>query len=210
MVPIEKLKPAWFDHRTDVPKWISAGIGQIAIEWSVLERELEELIRLLLDADIQQVRILVNKLNARGRVMIASYLLEMHILQDKLTSAELNQFMKLGKNIDPDLQNKRDMVVHGLWAKHKGKWHVMRLRQTRKTPQLEPNLKRLSRAVLPQRQIVTADYLASIANEIVAGAREIDSFCQQIQAAFAPLKHKPPKYTRRRRDYRSRNKKTAP
>jgi hypothetical protein len=30
MPNIEKLKPAWFDHRTDIPHWIAKGIGQVA------------------------------------------------------------------------------------------------------------------------------------------------------------------------------------
>jgi len=32
----KKLKTFWFDHRTDLPHWISAGIGQAVAEWSVL------------------------------------------------------------------------------------------------------------------------------------------------------------------------------
>jgi hypothetical protein len=42
MVNIQKLKPAWHDYRTDIPQWVASGIGQVAAEWAVLERELEE------------------------------------------------------------------------------------------------------------------------------------------------------------------------
>jgi hypothetical protein len=52
MVDIRKLTPAWHDYRTDIPQWLSSGIGQVAVEWAVLERELEELIRLLMDIDL--------------------------------------------------------------------------------------------------------------------------------------------------------------
>jgi len=24
------MKPAWFDHRTDIPRWIARGVGQVA------------------------------------------------------------------------------------------------------------------------------------------------------------------------------------
>ena len=58
MVDIRKLQPAWFDHRTDIPQWICSGIAYVVAEWAVLERELEELIRILMDGEIQQVRIL--------------------------------------------------------------------------------------------------------------------------------------------------------
>jgi hypothetical protein len=55
---MKKLPWSWFDHRTDLPRWLLAGIGQIVVEWAVLERELEELIRVLMDADIRLGRIM--------------------------------------------------------------------------------------------------------------------------------------------------------
>jgi hypothetical protein len=67
MPDLTKLNLGWFDHRTDVPSWVALGIGQINVEWSVLERELEELIRLLMDIDIQPGRIIVNWMNAKTR-----------------------------------------------------------------------------------------------------------------------------------------------
>jgi hypothetical protein len=47
----------WFDHRTDLPQWITSRIAQIVVEWSVLERELEELIQMLVNTDIGFSRI---------------------------------------------------------------------------------------------------------------------------------------------------------
>ena len=72
---MKKLAWSWFDHRTDVPQWIASGIGRVAIEWSVLERELEELIQLVLDIDIKDARILVNKMNVRARIFMVTNLL---------------------------------------------------------------------------------------------------------------------------------------
>lgn len=63
----KKLKDGWFDHRTDLPQWLSIGIGQVIVEWAVLERELEEVVRLLMDADIAVGRI-VTKLDAGPRL----------------------------------------------------------------------------------------------------------------------------------------------
>lgn len=67
MVSIDKLNPAWHDHRTDIPQWVLSGIGQVAAEWAVLERELEELIRLLMDVEIQHGRIIVNWAGAKKK-----------------------------------------------------------------------------------------------------------------------------------------------
>ena len=58
---MKKLPWSWFDHRTDLPKWILRGIGQVTVEWSVLERELEETIRLLMDVTLQNGRIITNR-----------------------------------------------------------------------------------------------------------------------------------------------------
>jgi hypothetical protein len=84
---LAKLSLAWFDHRTDIPNWIASGIGRVAAEWSVLERDLEELIRLLMDADIQMVRVATNQINARVRILIATNLMQAHVTQNKLTRA---------------------------------------------------------------------------------------------------------------------------
>jgi hypothetical protein len=201
VVNVQKLNLAWFDHRTDIPQWISSEIGQVAAEWSVLERELEELIRLLMDADIQVVRIVTNQMNVGTRMATAINLIQAHILQKKLKRRDRNRFAKLRKQIEP-VQTKRDILAHGLWSKYQGNWHVLRLRQSRPTPELRPTLETLSRAVLPQREIITRGKLRSIAREIVGLAKKVEAFCEHLQRVLAPLQHTPPKYSRRKRDYR--------
>jgi hypothetical protein len=62
---MKKLEWKWFDYRTDLPQWITSRVGQIAVEWSVLERELGQLIHLLTDSDIGIARIVTDRMNAR-------------------------------------------------------------------------------------------------------------------------------------------------
>src|SRR5262245_33423632 len=114
MVDIQKLKPAWHDYRTDIPSWILKGIGQVVAEWAVLERELEELIRLLMDIRIEFGRIAVNWMSASTRAATAQHLIQVRILDDKLERRHLETFTKLAKKIG-DLQTKRDILAHGLW-----------------------------------------------------------------------------------------------
>jgi hypothetical protein len=97
MVDIGKLKPAWFDHRTDIPQWICNRIAYAVVEWAVLERELEELIRILMDGEIQQVRILVNNMNARTRVQTAANLIQAHMVLKKLKRRARTRLNNLGK-----------------------------------------------------------------------------------------------------------------
>src|SRR5262245_61796492 len=167
MVDIRKLQPAWFDHRTDIPQWICSGIAYAVVEWAVLERELEELIRILMDGEIQQVRILVNNMNVQRRVQTAADLIQALMVSKKLRRRDRTRLINLRKKIEA-AQNKRDMLAHGLWSKHNGEWHVLRLRQSRPTPELRPSIEHLSRAVLPQRELITLEKLNSIVREIVS------------------------------------------
>jgi CII-binding regulator of phage lambda lysogenization HflD len=113
MVDIGKLKPAWFDHRTDIPQWICNRIAYAVVEWAVLERELEELIRILMDGEIQQVRILVNNMNARTRVQTAANLIQALMVLKKLKRRDRTRLNNLGKKIET-AQNNRDMLARSL------------------------------------------------------------------------------------------------
>ena len=202
MVDISKLQPAWHDHTTDVPKWITIGIGQVAMEWATVERELEELIRLLLDGDVQLVRILTNEMNAKRRVLIATNLIQAHIINERLARRHLRRVNRIKKKIE-DLEIKRDVLAHGLWAEYpEYGWGVLRMRQSRSTPQLHPTLDSLHRAVLPQREFVTSEKIFNWTRAIVALAKEIVRLCDHLAKELAPLRIARPQYTRRRPAYR--------
>jgi hypothetical protein len=202
MVDIQKLKPSWHDHRTDIPRWLLAGIGQVASEWAVCERELEELIRLLMDVRIEFGRIIVNWMNAKTRVATAQHLIQLHILDGKLKKKDhLEVFTKIAEKIE-SLQTKRDILAHGTWDEYQGVWCTLKMRQSRKTPQLEPDLDKLGRAVLPQRDPITRERLKTDAKEIADVTKRVVAFCSTLETALAPLQNKSPEYTRRRRGYR--------
>jgi hypothetical protein len=195
---MKKLPWSWFEHRTDLPRWLTSGIGQIVVEWAVLERELEELIRLLMDVDIRSGRIVCNRMNAGRRIEVARNLIQGLVYHDKLPTTLVKYFQSLGKEIT-QTQPQRDMVAHGVWDRNKGKWRVLRLAASRKTPTLRPQIETLSRAVLPQIKAITANDLHQITNEIVAASESVVAFCQRLEGALAPLQYRPPQYRRRRR-----------
>jgi len=62
---MKQLSSIWFDHRTDLPQWITLRVAQILVEWSVLERELEQLIHMLINTDIGIARVVTNRMNAQ-------------------------------------------------------------------------------------------------------------------------------------------------
>ena len=205
---MKQLPWSWFDHRTDLPRWLTSGIGQIVVEWAVLERELEELIRLLMDVDIRSGRIVCNRMNARTRIEVARNLIQGHVYHDKLPKTFLNDFQSLGKEMT-QTQTKRDMLAHGVWDRSKGKWRVLRLAASRKTPPLRPQIESLFRAVLPQIQLVTAHDLRIITDEIVARSGSVVVFCQRVEGALDSLRYRPPQYRRRRRTH-LRTRRNAP
>jgi hypothetical protein len=198
---MKQLTWVWFDHRTDLPKWITSRLGQIVVEWAVLERELEELIQMLLNTDIGFARITSNQLNARTRISTISSLIEWYIYHERVDASLLTDFGKLGNRIAAKTQNKRDMVAHGLWWRDKGEWWVLRQRGNRPTPELEPELKKLSRAFLPQRELITKEKLDAVIAEIVSEAKAIERFRERFhhERPVEQFQYAPPKYTRRRR-----------
>ena len=197
----KKLKTFWFDHRTDLPQWISVGIGQTVAEWSVLERELEEIIRILTDGETERTRILANRMNVRTRVATIKGLIESHILHGELPKRYRKQFVKISRLIDPN-QTNRDMLAHGLWTKRGMSWFVLQIRQARNVPELRPTLETLSRAVLPQSHKITRAKLRSICRRTVGLAKRLQAIGRRLERELGPLQHTPPPYTRRRHDYR--------
>jgi hypothetical protein len=189
----------WFDHRTDLPKWLLAGIGQILVEWSVLERELEELIRRLMDVDIKIGRIVANDLRARPRITVATNLIEAYVQDGTVSPDFFDEFVKLGSQINEKLQARRDKVAHCLWDKSGDDWYVLRMKARRPTPAgLKKYLNQLSRAVIPQPELIDQKALAQIATDIVGYAKRIEDFYARIDRALPAPKNEAPPYRRRR------------
>jgi hypothetical protein len=198
---MKEIQTIWFDHRTDLPTWITSRIGQIVVEWSVLERELEELIQMLVNTDIGFTRIMVNQLNARNRISSCHSLIEWYVFHKRIRGSFLREFSKIGNRVSKEAQNKRDIVAHGLWSLIKGNWWVLKHRGRRSTPELGPELKRLSRAFIPQRELITREKLDEIIQEIISDARAVQDFRERLHLVIPDeqFKYEPAKYTRRRR-----------
>lgn len=197
---VKQLKWVWFDHRTDLPQWITMRIGRIMVEWSVLERELEEIIQMLTNTDIGIARIVTNRMNSRMRISVIRHLIEWYVYHGRLKGSILKEFIKIGKRIEAT-QNRRDMVAHGLWTVFERKWWVLKLRGQRATPELKPELDKLSREFLPQKELITRGKLNTIVQEIISGAEASKVFCEDVYRVLPKrtFQYEPPKYTRRRR-----------
>jgi hypothetical protein len=180
-----------------------------AAEWAVLERELEEIIRILMNGETEQTRILTNGMNVRLRGTTIKTLIESHILHGTLRKIHRRHFLEITKPIEPT-QTSRDVLAHGLWTKRGKSWFVLQVRQARPIPELQPVLARLSRAVLPQSHKITRARLRSTCRRIVALSKRLEAFGRRLERELGPLQHTPPPYTRRRHDYRPEPRNRAP
>lgn len=196
----------WFDHRTDLPTWLTAAIGRIAVGWSALERELEELIRLLMDAELRDGRMVTTGMNLRTRLLVARNFVQAHVYEKTLEPQFLADIIDLSTEISDTLEAEGNKVIHGLWARFGRAWYVMRTTGTRPVPEVQPEIKKLSRAVLPQREKMTAREMHRIARKVDHASQRVESLCRRLEAALPPLQHKPPEYTRLHRRRRARSK----
>ena len=122
------------------------------------------------------------------------------MLNKALPATKLKEFVKLAADIEA-VQNNRDILAHGLWAKRNGEWWVLKLRQSRKTPQYAPDLAKLSRAVLPQREQMTKTKVRAIAKEIVGIAKAVQTYRENLEGALSPSRYTRLQYSRKRYDY---------
>lgn len=205
---MKKIPWFWFDHRADLPQWLFAAIGKIAVEWSILERELEELIRLAADMPLKSGRIATLGMNIRTRLNVASGFLQARVYQGSIDPQFLAEFIKLHNQITKKLEGRRNLMVHGLWDKRKDGWRVLETRGSRPTPMLQPDLEKLSRSVIPNSEKVTKESMEKIVQDIVKATDDVIDLCERLEVALSPLQHKSPPYTRRRHQPHARTKRT--
>lgn len=191
----------WFDHRTDLPQWLSMSIGQSIAEWSMLDKELEELIRILIDGDFEQTRILLFKVPGQTRIPIIKSLIESHVLRGHLKRSDKWKFSKIQKRIRDEL-NHRNLIAHGLFTKRGKSWKVLQTRDSRAIPELQPHIDKLSRAVLPQSIKVTRATLSAYCRRTVRIAKQVEAMSKRFERELDSSRDRPPPYTRRRLNYR--------
>lgn len=193
---VKKLPYVWINHRVDTPAWVVKHIGRIAIEWSNLEWQLEETIRLLMNLPIEQGRIATTGMNMRSRVITATNLVKSHVYQSVLPSSFSDRIVALNKQITGNVESDRNKFVHGLYGKWRGKWYVLRNSGVRTFPQLQEIGKKLPRAVLPQREELSPSFMEATLSEITKLRLQMIKFCEDLEAALPPSSHESPRRIR--------------
>lgn len=193
-------KTFWFDHRTDLPAWLSTGIGQIVAEWAFVEKELEGLILVLTNGDFEQNRILLFKVNIWTRIAIVKALIKSHMLKKRLKKTDKEIFANIVTKIEKK-QGDRNLVAHGLWTKRRKSWKVLQTSGSRSIPELQTIVPKLARAVLPQSVSVTEAKLLSYCRTAVRIAKRIELLSRRINKKLGPAQQIWPNYSRRRPSY---------
>src|SRR5579859_1419230 len=170
----------WLTHRTDVPPWIAQAIGKIVVEYSYLEWQFEEIIRLLLETDIKRARIVATGMNMRTRTAVAATLARAH---GKGFTAEVQ---KLGEEARK-LQTERDKLAHGLWSRVGRNWRVVRTSSARSIGGVK-----IARAFLPSSEPVTKAAIAKTRDRIRNAQKRARFLRRDLKAALPPSPHKSP------------------
>jgi hypothetical protein len=197
-------KPAWvwLQHRVDIPSWLAIGIGQIASEWSDLEWQFEDAIRMLLQTDVKRGRIVTTGMNMRGRIACLISLMHAVQIDDHLIDSTIT----IGTCITERLEGERNKIIHGLWSKVGRDWNLLISAGTRKHP--VQGRRKFRRSVLPERETATSQSLAEIRERIRDMRQQMENLRQQIEAALPPSPHKSPSQHQHHRPTRARKKPT--
>jgi hypothetical protein len=167
--------------RLDIPSWLAKGIGQIASEWSHLEWQFEDAIRILLQTDVKRGRIVTTGMNIRGRCTCLLSL--MHALN--LDRALISTVNEINKRICDQLESERNTVVHGLWTKADKEWRLLIRSGARKQP-IPGRWGKFKRSVLPEEEVITPTKISEIRNRIKETRLQMKSVRQQLEAAPFP------------------------
>lgn len=181
----------WVEHRTDLPDWLALGVGRIAIEFSDLEWQLEETIRVLLTTGIKFGRIMTTGMSFRSRLATARSLVQAYVFDGVMTSLHLDQFSLMHTQAE-NCEKGRNILMHGIWGFTKNQWIVLRSNSTRDGPQLDPEIKKMTRAVLPQSEVIDEKYLADLLAQIRSVRVGLKNFRASATAVLPPSSHKPP------------------
>jgi hypothetical protein len=185
----------WVNHRTDIPTWLATEIGRIAAEWSELEWQFEETIRLLMPAEIKTGRIVTNGMNMRSRITTATNLTKAHVIDGNLTQDRHDEICSIGQEIREKIEGERNQVVHGLWGRIGSGWYLLRNSGGRT---LAP-VGRLARSVLPQKVHMTPAKTRTIRAAIKRLSGRVDAFRAALEAELPPSPYKSPRHIRQRR-----------
>lgn len=192
---MKKLPYVWIRHRVDTPVWIAKHIGKIAIEWSDLEWQFEDTIRLLMDAPVGHGRIATTGMTMRSRVVTTTNFVKSHVYHQNLPPAFSTQIEEIARKFSGKLETDRNKFVHGLYGKWRGKWYLLRNSGTRRVPDLK-EIGKFPRAVLPQREEITPTIFEASLSDITQMRQRMVKFCEDLEAALPPSQHKSPRHIR--------------
>jgi hypothetical protein len=169
----------WVNKRTDIPNRLAQGIGRIMVEWSYVEWQFEENLRLLLQTDITRGRLATHGANLRRRGDATVYLCRISPATKPLV-AEADEL----RNTAGDLQSRRDLLAHGMFGRIKGSWFVLRTSGVRTLVK-----EKVSRAELPQMEKIDDKAVAAIRRGIKRLRADLDAFQEKLVAALPQSPH---------------------
>jgi len=207
--PADKVKWLWIDYRVDVPSWIATEVGRIVVEWSRLEAHFEEVVRLLIPADMHIGRAVTTGMSLRTRIKVAVDLVQAYVYYGQLSRDLLDEVADIRTKITdrPGYEAERNKFAHGLWGRVEGRWCLLRTSGTRSIPEVHAEVGRLSRTILVQKEEITRTKLTDTLQIIRSLNARLEAFCAKLEAALPPSQHKSRQQTRQSHPTHARRKK---
>jgi hypothetical protein len=174
--PSGQIPYIWIDHRIDVPTWLAAEIGRIAVEWSGIEWRMEEAIRLLIPTHVQHSRIIATGMSMRSRLKVAENLVIAYFHNGHLPKEICDQFRKLKVHVE-NQEPHRNKLIHGIWGWVSGSWELIRTSGARELSDVGS----LPRPVIPQREVMTPSKTKEIRVDLKLAREMIDAFHQKLE-----------------------------
>lgn len=203
---MKKLPWIWVVERTDIPKWLATDIGRVAVEWSYLEFQTQEIIRLLMATNVKFARIITTGMSLRTRLQNTSHLLHAYVYNEDIDKSLIDGFSHITYYINNQIEPDRNYLIHGTWAKVEGKWILIRsARGSRGHSQLGKF--KLPRSVLPELKPWTHEKTEELRAKIQKAHTDLDTFTTNLETALPPSSHKSPR--QRKQDRPSRARKTT-
>jgi hypothetical protein len=123
-----------------------------------LERELEELVRLLMDVDIRTGRMCVVGMNARTRVKVAKNFITDHVYRNRLNKRFLEDFTKLGSNVTEKIEPERIWLFTAFGTPEATRGACSALRLTALCPSFNPTSRKWDARFCPRENRLQARF----------------------------------------------------
>ncbi len=158
----------------DLPSDYLVGLGRVVVRWSFVERQLMNIVYLLLGVSKKHGRVAVREPRADECITMIRQL--MHLEKVTVHSIDLDRLSKALASI----KNTRDTLAHGLWLQ--GPNDTVLIQVTGGTWKPDPKSPKIAKRIDPEGMGVTPTDLETLSDQIKQMMQALDVLHREIEA----------------------------